>query len=111
MSYRDRINLVAFPPCPLVTVAVERAVVTPAQRHGEFIADPAAEGPRLGVAQVVSVRRPPTADQARLGRHEPEVRAVAVAARFPACEGAFVDVPSDRVVDSGRRLELTGLGF
>ena len=74
-------------------------MVTPAQRHGVFIADPAAEGARLGESQMMGVRWPPPADEARLRRHEPEVRTVAVAAWFAQREGGFVDMPCHRIVD------------
>ena len=86
-------------------------MVTPAQRHGVFVADPAADSARLGKAQMMGVRRPPAADQARLRRHEPEVRTVAVAAWFAQREGAFVDMPCHRIVDALRRPELTGQVF
>ena len=70
-----------------------------AQRHGVFIADPAAHGARLCEPQVVSIRWPPPADQARLRRYKLEVRTVAVAAWFAQREGGFVDMPCHRIVD------------
>jgi hypothetical protein len=99
MGYHDRINLVGLPPCGLIAVPVECAVMASAERHGEFIADPAAEGARLCKPQVMSIRGPPPADQARLRRHKPEMRTVAVATRFVQRECAFVDMPGDRIVD------------
>jgi len=62
------------------TAPVERAMVQPAQRHGELIARPASERSALGKPQMVRDRRPPTAQQAWLQSHELEVIAVAVAA-------------------------------
>jgi hypothetical protein len=62
-------------------------MVGAAQRHCKLIADTPAEGTRLGKTEMVSVRRPSAADQARLGRHEPEVRSIAVAARFTKVRG------------------------
>ena len=79
-------------------------MMTPAERHGEFIADPAAQRARLGEPQMVGIRRPPPADQTGLGRHEPEVRTIAIAARFIQREGAFIDVPCHRIVDPRRQL-------
>jgi hypothetical protein len=48
---------------------MKRPMVAPAQRNGQFIADPAAEGVRLSKKKLV--RGPPPADQARLCRYEP----------------------------------------
>jgi hypothetical protein len=55
---------------------------------------------------MMSVRGRSAADQAGLGRHEPEVRSIAVAARFAKCEGAFVDVPRHCIVDPPRLPQL-----
>jgi hypothetical protein len=81
-------------------------VVRAAQRNCKLIADTPAEGARLGKTEMMSVRGRSAADQARLGRHEPEVRSIAVAARFAKCEGAFVDVPRDCIVDPPRLPQL-----
>jgi hypothetical protein len=78
-------------------------VVGTAQRNCELIADTPAERARLGKTEMMSVRGLSAADQARLGRHEPEVRSIAVAARFTECEGAFIDVPCYRIVDPARQ--------
>jgi hypothetical protein len=99
MSYYDRINAVAPPPCDLVAVSMKRPMVTPAQRHGEFIANPASEGARLCEPQVMCIRRAPPADETRLRRNKPEMRAVAVAAWFAQRECGFVDMPRHRIVD------------
>jgi hypothetical protein len=74
LSYPDRIDLVALPPCDLITLSVECAMVTAAQRDYIFITDPAAERAGLSEPNMMGVTRPPSADQARLPRHEPEVR-------------------------------------
>ena len=44
-----------LPPSSLVAGAMDRAMMDPAERHGEFIAGLAAEGARLQVAQVMRV--------------------------------------------------------
>ena len=44
-----------MPPRSLVAGAMDRAMMDPAERHGEFIAGLAAEGARLQVAQVMRV--------------------------------------------------------
>jgi hypothetical protein len=85
---------------------MQGAMVGPAQRHRILIADAPAESARLGEPQMMGVRRPSAADQAWLGRHEPEVRTIAVAALFAQCEGTFVDVPCYSIVDPGRGAEL-----
>ena len=74
-------------------------MVGAAQRNCKLIADTPANRAWLRESQVMSIRGPPATDEARLRRDEPKVRAVAVAARFTKCEGAFVDVPGDCIVD------------
>jgi hypothetical protein len=81
-------------------------MVGPAQWDCIFIADTPPEGARLGEPQMVGVRGPSAANQARLGRHEPEVRTIAVSARFAECEGALVDLPCHRIVDPSRGPQL-----
>jgi hypothetical protein len=102
----DWIDAVALPPCGLVTTTVESSVMASTQRHNVFVADPAPEGARLDEAQVVRIRRPPPAHQARLRRYEPDVAAVAVSARFAEGQGSLIDVPGDCIVDLRRRPEL-----
>jgi hypothetical protein len=77
-------------------------VMRAAQRNCKLIADSPPEGARLGKTEMMSVRGRSAADQARLGRHEPEVRSIAVAAWFAKYEGAFVDVPRCCIVDPPR---------
>ena len=50
-----RIDANVFPPCDLVTTVMNFAVMTPAQRHGELIADFPPERAALREAEVVSV--------------------------------------------------------
>jgi hypothetical protein len=76
---------------------MELSMVTAAQRDGVFVANPSAKGAQLGKSQMMCIRRPPLADQARLRRHEPEVRAVAVAAGFAQRKRALVDVPGNGI--------------
>ena len=61
---------------------MELAMMSPAERHREFIADLATECTRLREAEMVWVGRPPAADQARLLNHMPDMIAVTNAARF-----------------------------
>lgn len=49
------------------------------ERNRKFIADLASHGTRLNKAEVMSVGRLPSADQARLRAHKPKVILVAVA--------------------------------
>ncbi len=73
-------------------------MVGPAKGYRELIADPTAQRARLRKSQVMSVRRPASAQQAWLRGHELQVRSIAVAARFAQCERAFVDVPGNGIV-------------
>ena len=76
---RNRINFVCLPPSRLVAPAVEFAVMGATEGNGEFVTDPAAEGARLGEAQMVRVRRRAPAHQAGLPRDEFAVLLVAQA--------------------------------
>ena len=51
---------------------MELAMMSPAERHREFVADLAAERRGLGEAQMVWIGGPATADQARLLNHKSE---------------------------------------
>ena len=63
-------------------MSMQLAMMSPAERHREFIADLATECARLRKAQMVWIGRPPAADQARLLNHMPDMIAVPNAARF-----------------------------
>jgi hypothetical protein len=52
----QRIDFDTLPPFGLGTVSVQFAVMYPAQRDRELIADLAAKRPRLGKTQMMSVR-------------------------------------------------------
>ena len=83
---------------------MDRAVMRAAQRDGEFIADLAAEGPRLQVAQMVRVGLFAAADEAGLLRDKAKMLAVAIAPRRRDREHALVDAggPIDRPAVVGR---------
>ena len=76
------------------------------QWHRVFITHAPTESARLGEPQMMGIRRSPATDKARVRRHEPKVSTVAVAAGFAKRERAFVNVPSDRIVDLSRRPEF-----
>jgi hypothetical protein len=73
-------------------------MVGAAKGNCELVADPSAQRTWLSKSQMVGVRRSSSAEQTRLRRDELKMRAIAVAARFAVCKGAFVDMPGDRVV-------------
>ena len=89
------------PPRGLIAPPVERAVMQSAERHGEFVAHPAAECGALGKSEMMRVRRSPTAEEARLQGHEFEVIAVAVAPRLAQGQIGLVDLWSTRVLRNG----------
>jgi hypothetical protein len=91
----ERIKLDQLPPCRLVAPAMEHTMVGTAKRNHELVADPAAQRARLGKSQVVGVRRPASAQQARLRGYELQVRAIAVAPRFAMRKSAFVDMANN----------------
>ena len=67
------------------------AMMAAAQRHGEFIADLAAQCRVLGKAQMMRVGRQPAANEARLLGHQTDVFAVANPAWLGVGQFAFVD--------------------
>src|SRR5580693_5325428 len=77
---------------------VNGPMVGAAERDREFIADPAPHGSRLHEPQMVRVRRLPSAQKARLRRHELQMGAVAIAAWFAERKRALVDMPEGGVV-------------
>ena len=58
------------------------AVVDAAKRHGELVTDLAPKCTRLPKPDVMGIRRPPAADEARLRTHEISMRFIAFADRF-----------------------------
>jgi hypothetical protein len=60
------INSGVAPPIRFVAAAVDLAMMSSAQWYGEFIADLPPERPTLRESQVVGIRWPPAANQARL---------------------------------------------
>ena len=76
------INPGLVPPRGFIAMAMDFAVVAPAERDGELVADFAAECAALGEAQVMGVAGLPAADQAGLLCDEPEVIAVTDTPRF-----------------------------
>ena len=74
------------------------AVVSPAQRYGELVADLAAECLKLRKPKMMRVRGLTAADQARLFGDEPDMVLVANATRFGQGEGALVDTARTRLL-------------
>src|SRR6185503_20687787 len=67
------------------------AMMSSAQRHGELVADPAAECPVLREAKVMGVCRPTPANQARLFGHEPDMLLITKTPRLGVGQPALVD--------------------
>jgi hypothetical protein len=67
------INFDILPPCELCALPVELAVMVPAQRDSELIADLATERPALREAEVMGIRRLSAANQARVPSDEFDV--------------------------------------
>ena len=79
---RKRIDPLALPPGPLIAASMELAVVQPANRDGEAVANSSSHRPLLGKLDVVGIGGGAAADEARLSGHILEVFAVALAHRF-----------------------------
>jgi hypothetical protein len=88
---RERIDAGSLPPRPLIAGAAHCAVMGAAERNRELVAGLAAECRRLHLAQVMRVGWLAAPDEAGLLRHEPQVVAVAVAARRGDRQRALVD--------------------
>ena len=73
-------------------MSMQLAMMPPAERHREFVADLATECTRLGEAQMVWIGRPPAADQARLFDHMPDMIAVTNPARFGEDKHTLLDL-------------------
>jgi len=71
-------------------------MVAPTQWNGEFIADLAAESAVLREAQMMGIRGPSAADQARLFSHKLDVVLVTKPARLGMGQPALVDAVGRR---------------
>jgi hypothetical protein len=77
-----RIKACGFPPCGFVAAAVNLAMMSPAQRDRELVADLASQGSTLCEAQMVGIRRLPAAHETRLRSHISDVFAITNSARL-----------------------------
>jgi hypothetical protein len=89
-----RINASIFPPCGFISTAMDLAMMASAQRHGELIADLAAEGAVLREAQMMGICGPAPPNQTRLFGHEFNVLLVTKAARLGMHQLTLVDAVS-----------------
>ena len=79
------------PPGLLIAGAMDRAMMRAAERDGEFIADFAAERPRLQVAEMMRIGLLAAADETRLSGNIAKVLGVSIAPRRRNDEHALVD--------------------
>ena len=79
------------PPRRLIAMPMQFAMMTAAERDGEFVADLAGERPALGKAQVMGVARLPAADQTGLLGDEAHVVAITNAPRLGVGQDGLVD--------------------
>ena len=89
-SFDYRIDSHLQPPHRFVAAAMNLAMVSSTQWHGEFVADRAAERWALRKPHVVGIRWLPGANQAGLLGNELDVVPIANPARFRKSEFAFV---------------------
>ena len=71
-----------LPPGALVAAPMEFAMVQPADRDSETVADPTPHRPLLRKLDVVGIRWRAAANEARLSRHKPQMIAIAFADWF-----------------------------
>ena len=76
------IDSLFLPPGALIPAPMKLAMVQPADRDGEAVADPPAHRPVLGKLDVVGIRGGATADEAWLSGHKPQMVAIALAYGF-----------------------------
>src|SRR5580698_6198842 len=92
LAGRDgRIDSRLAPPFGFIAMAVEFAVMSTAERHGELVADLATERPALGKAHMMGVAGVTAADQAGLLRHKVHMLAIADAPRLGMAENGLID--------------------
>ncbi len=72
-----RVHLPVDPPGSFIAMVVQLAMVQVAERHGELVADFAAQGIGLGEGQMMGMARQAATDQAGLVGHEFQVVQVA----------------------------------
>jgi hypothetical protein len=65
-SSGERIDVQVFPPSHLIAGMMQLAMMTAAERYGEFVADFKTQSSGLGKPQVMRIGRLPAADQAGL---------------------------------------------
>ena len=88
------------PPCGFIAAAVNLAMMSSTQRHGELIAHLAAECAVLGEAQMMRIRWSSAANETRLLGDKLDVVLVTKAARFRVGQAALVDVVGSRSLAS-----------
>ena len=89
---RDGINSPSLPPGDFVAETMVVPVMGSTERDAEFVADLASHRARLREPQMVGVGGASAADQARLRRHELEVRFVSMPARLADRKQALIDL-------------------
>ena len=106
-GHPGRFDTQSLPPAPLVAGAVRLTVMNPAQRNSEFVADLVAQSSPLCESEVMGIGRLASADEAGLGRDEPQVRLVAEPLEFANWKHTLVDRTPMRLrpADSGRVLK------
>jgi hypothetical protein len=77
-----RIYSGASPPRSFITAAMDLTVMRATERHGKLVAHLATERTPLRKAQMMRIRRPPTANQTRLLHHMPDMVPITNTARF-----------------------------
>lgn len=85
------LNFAGVPPGFFISRLMQLAVMAPAERNGEFVADLQTDRARLCKTQMVRIARCAAADQAGLGSDELQVRLVTQPLGFGDGELAFVD--------------------
>ena len=88
---KGRVKPCAAPPRSFITMTMDLAMMSTAERHGKLVADLASERPALGEAQVMGVGRFTPADQTSLLRHKAHMVAIADAPRLGMAENGLID--------------------
>ena len=103
----DRLNGHLPPPDGFVAIAVQLAMMAPAQRYRELVADLAPERPALGKAEMMGVTGTTAADETRLVRHVPYMLAVADSAELGQGKHGFIDPRGRAFVSRSNFVALT----
>jgi hypothetical protein len=89
---RKRIYSPVLPPRSFTSAVMNLSVMRSTERHRKFVAHLTTERTPLRKAQMMRIRRPPTANETRLLHHVPDMVAITDATGFGKHEHTLIDL-------------------